>query len=234
MNPIKPILLAALLLSGCQAFQDESRRSKIARFAVKHPIAAAAIGVETEQSTNITTNAVRFALRTGLDNKKNGEGRGTQVNAVRHALWQAAITSQFDESTAEEIGNAYENDTELREGKTDYFSRLAADQAVDLRNNRIGRSIGSNKPKSDMKTLAQAVLQHYRDDGLWTAREEKSGNRRTWRISQTKLSEQEYRSALQNLEPLNQNGMTEQEQAKKATEAPSEIKETIKVLREKY
>ena len=47
---------------------------------------------------------------------------------------------------------------ELREGKEDYFSRYLADQAVDQRNNRIGRSIGSAKPDSDMKTLAASIF----------------------------------------------------------------------------
>ena len=170
---LKCILLASILLSGCQtAFEeDQTRRSKITQFALNHPVAAQAIGMEDTGSFNISSNATRFAYRSGLDDTANGDGKGTQVNAVRQALWQAAITSQFDNVIAEEAGNAYLADIKIREGKINYFSRYLADQAVDQRNNRIGRSIGSGRPNTDMKALAESVLLYYHKIGLWTASE---------------------------------------------------------------
>ena len=75
---ISYILLASALLSGCHTYQvDQSRRSKIAQFAINHPVAAQVIGVEDKNSTNLTSNAARFATRTGLDDRANGEGRGS-------------------------------------------------------------------------------------------------------------------------------------------------------------
>ena len=227
---ISYILLASALLSGCHTYQvDQSRRSKIAQFAINHPVAAQVIGVEDKNSTNLTSNAARFATRTGLDDRANGEGRGTQVNAVRQALWQAAISSQFDSEIATRAGNAYLTDMEVREGKTDYYSRFLADQAVDQRNNRIGRSIGSGKPGADMKALLQSVLFYYHMVGLWTASEVKASGRKVWRISQEKLSEAEYRRALKNIAPLNTNGMLPNEQNLK-TDTFKEIKKTVKVI----
>lgn len=225
------ILLASVLLTGCQTYQeDQSRSSKIAQFAVNHPTAAKAIGVEDKSSINLTSNAARFAERTGLDDKANGEGRGTQVNAVRQALWQAAIASQFDSEIAEKAGNAYLTDMEIRDGKTDYFSRYLADQAVDQRNNRIGRSIGSGKPAADMKTLLDGVLFYYHKVGLWTAAEVKTSDRKVWRISQEKLSEAEYRRALANIRPLNSDGLKPNEQARLKTDLFSEIKKAFKAI----
>lgn len=226
------LTLSSLLLAGCQSYADnQSRRSKIAQFFINHPIAAQAIGVEDKKSSNITSNAVRLSERTGLDNHANGDGRGTQVNAVRHALWQAGIASQFDSEIAERAGNAYLNDTETREGKTDYYSRLAADQAVDLRNNRIGRSIGSGKPNADMKTLAYGVLFYYHKIGLWTAQETHDGGRKIWRISQNKLSEAEYKQATANLAPLNSDGMTAAEQRQYSSGALRDIKKSVQAIR---
>ncbi|WP_308860789.1 hypothetical protein [Neisseria mucosa] len=225
------ILLASVLLAGCQNYQaDQSRRSKIAQFAINHPKAAQTIGVEDKNSTNLTSNAARFAKRTGLDDRANGEGRGTQVNAVRQALWQAAISSQFDSEIADRAGNAYLSDMEIREGKTDYYSRFLADQAVDQRNNRIGRSIGSGKPGADMKTILQSVLFYYHKVGLWTASEVKASNRKVWRISQEKLSEAEYRRALANIEPLNADGMFPNEQRILKTDALEEIKKVFRAI----
>ena len=92
MKPIKHLIITSILaasLAGCTTYQhDQSRRSKIAQFIINHPVAARTIGVEDYKSVNISSNAARLAKRTGLDNKANGEGRGTQVNAVRHTLWQ--------------------------------------------------------------------------------------------------------------------------------------------------
>ncbi|PSJ80238.1 DUF6973 domain-containing protein [Neisseria iguanae] len=233
MTHIKLLILtlSSLLMAGCQSYQDnQSRRSKIAQFFINHPVAAQAIGVQDKKSTNITSNAVRLSERTGLDNQANGDGRGTQVNAVRHALWQAAISSQFDSEIAERAGNAYLNDTDLREGKTDYYSRLAADQAVDLRNNRIGRSIGSGKPNTDMKTLAYGVLFYYHKVGLWTAGQVKEHGRKVWRISQNKLGQAEYKKATANLEPLNSNGMTAEEERKYSSGTLRDITKSVQAI----
>ena len=209
MKPIKHLIITSILaasLAGCTTYQhDQSRRSKIAQFIINHPVAARTIGVE--------------------------DYRGTQVNAVRHTLWQAAISSQFDSIIAERAGDAYLSDTEVREGKTDYFSRLAADQAVDIRNNRIGRSIGSGKPQADMKTLAQAVLFYYKQVGLWTAAQVKGGSgRKVWRISQNKLSDAEYRRALNNLEVLNSDGMTPFEERLYNPSKLREIKKSVEAI----
>ncbi|QEY25087.1 DUF6973 domain-containing protein [Neisseria animalis] len=220
-------VLAAVALAGCQSYQEnQSRRSKITQFVLNHPVAAQAIGVEHDRSSNISSNAARFALRTGLDDTANGDGRGTQVNAVRHALWQAAIASKFDSETAEKVGNAYQAEMDARDGKNDYYSRLAADNAVDLRNNRIGREIGSSKPESDMKTLANDVLHYYLHTGLWTASKAGKG----WHVEQSRLSEREYSRALKNIEPLNADGMTEEEQRNHKPDTFREIKRAVRAL----
>lgn len=207
------LLISVLLLAACQIHSDESRRNKILKFAANHPVAAQAIGLPGENAVNITGNAARFALKTGLDNQANGgEGLGTQVNAVRHTLWQAAIAARFGTEIAEKIGNAYENDTSIRESKTQYFSRAAADQAADLRNNRVGRTIGAAHPDTDMKTLAQAVLNHYQKEGLWTARPVTEKGRTSWRISRAKISRAEFQAATNRIKILNENGFSPEEQ----------------------
>lgn len=208
------LLISALLLTACQIHSDEGRRNKILKFTAKHPVAAQAIGLPGEDAVNITGNAARFALKTGLDNEANGsEGLGTQVNAVRHALWQAAISARFGTEIAEKIGNAYEDDTTIRENKTQYFSRAAADQAVDLRNNRIGRTIGAANPDAEMKVLVRAVINHYQKEGLWTARPAAEKGRSIWRISRTKISRAEQQAVLEQIKTLDENGFAPEDQA---------------------
>ncbi|MDO5069910.1 MAG: hypothetical protein Q4D78_06895 [Neisseria zoodegmatis] len=224
------LLAVSLLLSACHINDDESRRSKILRFIAQHPVAAQAIGLEDGDSTNLTSNAARFAKLTGLNDTANGKGKGTQVNAVRNALWQAAITSRFGSEIAEKAGNASEHSSSIREGKTEYFSRSAADLAVDLRNNRVGRQLGASNPNMEMKALSQIVLAHFYKDGLWTAKPVTEKGRRYWRISRTKISRTDYQTALNNLKLLNNNGFTEEEQIQHDAQKPNEIKQTIKVI----
>lgn len=237
---LKPFSIALLLLTAYAAQADsdqtdsattESRRSKIVRFIAAHPIAAQAIGMESDESTNITSNAIRFARRTGLDNRANGDGRGTQVNAVRHTLWQAAIAARFDAETAEQVGQAYEIKPVLKENQLNYASRYDSDEAVDLRNNRIGRRIGSAQPQLDMKALALAVLKQFHEEGLWMSNPVEENGKTLWRISQTKLSDAQYEAAIRNLGPLNVNGFTDAEQRRYENESPSEIEQTIQALR---
>ena len=46
---IQCAVLGMLVLSGCQSYQeDQSRRSKMAQFALNHPVAAQVIGMEDE------------------------------------------------------------------------------------------------------------------------------------------------------------------------------------------
>ncbi|MCS4533768.1 membrane lipoprotein lipid attachment site-containing protein [Neisseria montereyensis] len=212
MKRITLLITAALTLSACNFYQDESRQSRILRFTASHPVAAQAIGLKDESSSNITSIVTRISTRVGLDDKANGGGRGTQVNALRHTLWQAAISSRFGKKIAEEIGNAYETDPSVREVKTKYFSRFASDQAVDLRNNRIGRFLGASYPNTDIKTLAQITLKRFYEDGLWTANLVNEKGRSSWRIGLTKLKRSEYKAALDKLNKLNDNGFTEDEQ----------------------
>ena len=204
----KNLIIALLLASGLSGCSTLREKPQLLGFALQNPLAAAASGTESPHATNLTSNAVRFSTRLGLDNSANGDGRGTEVNAVRHALWQAAIAARFGSRTAEEVGNAYERRAVLSDS-LEYADRYSADEAVDLRNNAIGRRIGSQHPQHNMQQLTALLLAEYHQPGLWTASPHNSSDGRTvWRITQTTLSEEQYRQALEKLQTLDRNGMT--------------------------
>ncbi|EGV34713.1 DUF6973 domain-containing protein [Neisseria weaveri] len=226
------LTLSVCLLAACQAQATESRRSKVIRFIISHPIAAQTIGLDSDRATNITSNAVRLSNATKLDNSHR-DGRGTQINAVRHTLWQAAITSRFNADIARKIGDAYEINPSIREDQQDYADRYQADQAVDLRNNRIGRKIGTTHNKTNMKTLAGLVLEHFHRHGLWTASEIKENGKTFWRIEQTRIGKKAYQKALTELESLNHNGFTPEQQRRFDQNKTNAITQTIQSIRER-
>ena len=212
-SQLTTLLIATVMGTGCHNIESTFKdKPQLLKFATQHPIAAAAIGKE-DGSLNITSSAIRFSTRVGLDNSKNGDGRGTEVNALRHSLWQATIAARFNADIATAAGNAYEKNINNRKS-TQYTDRYAADEAVDLRNNAIGRKIGIAHHRDNMKQLTVHLLTEYRDHGLWTASSSKINQQTIWTISQTKLPISKYNPAIKQLNNLDEYGMTPQERTK--------------------
>jgi len=197
---------------GGPGYYTASKSLKEGAFIVRHPQIAIAIGLDIQGSTNISTNAVRFSTRIGL--RDNATHAGSQVNAFRHALWQATITEQYGESIAKQAGNAHETFPTVME-RTDFPSIKSADQQADLRNNIIGREIGAQNPGASMQELAKKVLDYYKTNGLWVAVIQNGG---AYVIQQVKLSAKQYDKALKILNKLNPDGYTDEEQKRKDEE----------------
>lgn len=185
-------------------------------FALRHPIAANSIGYVFHGGTNISTNSARFAINTGLPENKAMEG--SHINAFRHVLWQSTITNKFDVGIAKEVGNAHEENPTTNLKQTSFKTLSEADQTIDLLNNQIGREIGKNNPDASMQQLAIATLNYFNDKGLYTATEQKNGII----ISQTKLTSEQYSSALRTILTTNQNGYTPSQQSARDAEVKAE------------
>jgi hypothetical protein len=196
-------------------YYDTSANTRTIDFGLRHPIIATEIGLVMHDSTNISTNSVRFALNTGLP--EDSSQKGTYVNAFRHALWQSTITTQYGESIAYEAGNAHEENPFAATGKnlqTSFSTLDKADETIDLLNNVIGRSIGTANPNASMQELAIKTLDYFHNNGLWTATAAPNDKDVTT-ISQTKLTDEQYNNSLKILKTTNNNGYTPEQQAKR-------------------
>lgn len=80
--------------NGCGDEETKSAKERTIEFGLSHPIIALSIGQFKSGSTNITTNAVRFATN-DLGLNENSSKERSQVNAFRHVLWQATITKRY-------------------------------------------------------------------------------------------------------------------------------------------
>ena len=178
-----------------------------------YPLVAIKIGkVKTGKgNTNISTNSVRFASGLELGEPEENEKEGTQVNAFRHTLWQATITSRFGSEVATEIGNAHEENPYSVEVISEkyginyvQFATLSlADEAADLLNNIAGRSLGTGIKNYTMKEMAQNVLDYYYNIGLWTSVKMDNGN---YEVRKLKLSRTKYDNAVLLLSEMDGNG----------------------------
>ena len=181
------------------------------KFAIQNPVAAYTIGsVNNDVPSNISSSVARFAARTGLT-ENNPSHEGSQVNATRHALWQASITSIFGQEIAQQAGNAHEDNPNVDLNIRTFTGKNAlsqADQSVDLLNNQIGREIGKNNMGTTIKELTNMVLDLFNKDGLFTTTQNADGS---VTISRTKISDEQLQQAKDKISNLEGNGMTSTE-----------------------
>ena len=200
-------------------YYTASSNTRMVGFTLRHPIASFSIGSVSHGSTNISTNSARFAINTGLPENKAMEG--SHINAFRHTLWQATITKEFGASTAKEAGNTHEENPTANLKQTSYKTLSEADQSIDLLNNQIGRDIGKNNPDATTQQLAIETLNYFNDNGLYTANKQTDG---TYSVSQTKLTPEQYSSALKTLTTTNENGYTPSQQTERNAELVKQSK----------
>lgn len=181
-----------------------SAKARTAQFVLSHPLIAAEIGYWIKGSTNISTNAVRFATR---DDVLSG-GDGKESNAFRHTLWQSYITNRHGIEIATSIGNAHEENSKVNLVNRRFRTQLEADQTIDLLNNQLGRSIGNTAP-TGMRDMALRVLEVFYRDGLYTAKQSKDGS---WYIDRTKITQEQYNSLKKFYEKANDYGRSKEEQ----------------------
>jgi len=188
----------------------ESSACREAAFAASHPLIAREVGSVITglpfgmHSTNMSTNAVRFSVGLGLS--ENASHEGSEVNAMRHTVWSATITSTYGKDIAQQIGNAHEENPNVDLSVRTFSGKDAmgqADQSVDLLNNQIGQSIGAANPGASMDQIAGAALDYYHSTGLYTASTNADGS---VSIGQTKLSDQQYSAAKDQLQKMDKQG----------------------------
>ena len=107
-------------------------------------------------------------------------------NAIRHTIWQAAITSKYGAQVARDAGDAHETRPYFDVHKRVYDNENDADMATDLLNNKIGRMIGVKYKNRSTKEIALKVLDEFYRNGLYTY---KKGNDGLWYIENVKLPE---------------------------------------------
>jgi hypothetical protein len=148
--------------------------------------------------------------------KDDGSG---QQNAFRHALLNAALTSQLGSAVAvaasaqhegmgnfTTIGDGRESVTQLV-GESEANFRKRVDTNVDFQNNEVGREIGARAPKnSKVHDLTGVVANEFATKGLYMANYSKNANGRlTATISRQKITPQQYNNIMERLGQIENN-----------------------------
>ncbi|WP_022949762.1 SpvB/TcaC N-terminal domain-containing protein [Methylohalobius crimeensis] len=200
----------------------EDRETLHLRLYLRRPIESGRVGEPTtgQGDINISTVAARFSANTyrGQRNSdphqglltqidtRDRSGDASQVNAFRHALWQALITKEFGAEFAREVGNAHEGGAALSQESR--FERLyEADTQADLRNNFYGRLIGRSLEDMPARDVALAVLYFFKEFGLFVARREGD----SYVLVRQQISDEQFEVAVRAINESNNYGFTEEQ-----------------------
>ena len=195
-----------LLIKGIARIVEATSNNpdvKTVAYAINHPINAAKTGTANIPNWGISKTASNFevnvARAAGLT-----RGEGSQGNAYRHTLWQSMLTVNFGEKQAARIGNVHEESLPSDMSQRIFGDMSQADQMADLLNNAIGREIGSKNRGASNRELAEAVLNEYKENGLWTV----SGSDKTgYKVQKTRLTQDQYNAALKEIRTKGKNGL---------------------------
>ena len=183
------------LMANVLEYYSMHHKTKEIGYAMKHPVNAYRVGQVTDGSIkNLSSRSSNFAVNISNALFPNSKIQNRSYsNSIRHAVWQAILTREFGVEQATRIGNAHES--------SGLFAKEPFDTQADLLNNEIGRAIAKANPNVDNVTLAKLVIEEFRQNGLWVATDNS--------IEFTKLTDIQYKVAIEICNRLNNNGMFE-------------------------
>ena len=178
-----------------------SRYVKEGLFALEHPVKALMTGPCIEKAPNISSTVSRFAEAGNILGKNNVlSDEASEKGAMRHALWQAILSSVWNDNIARRIGNAHEDGLDYDVSVRRYNNLKDADRTVDLLNNIEGRRISKTYKTYNPKEMALRVLNEFRKNGLYIAVRGADGY---WYIERRKLDGEKYNRMLQEYQRMN-------------------------------
>lgn len=178
-----------------------SRYVKEGLFSLEHPIKALMTGPCIEKAPNISSTVSRFAEAGNILGKNNVlSDEASEKGAMRHALWQAILSSVWNDNIARRIGNAHEDGLDYDVSVRRYNNLKDADRTVDLLNNIEGRRISKTYKTYNPKEMALRVLNEFRKNGLYIAVRGADGY---WYIERRKLDGEKYNRMLQEYQRMN-------------------------------
>ena len=179
-------------------------------FAILHPSIALDIGKynKNHELTSISNTAGNFSINLTKDSKVlQKEEIEPNRNAMRHIIWQAIITQEYGQEIAKKVGDAHEDNSNIRKfnnSQKTFDKREDADAVVDLFNNIIGRDIGEGMSKNAYKKeIVGQILNKALSSGYWVVSPVKGG----FTITRNKISQKEYNETRLKLNDLNNNGL---------------------------
>ncbi len=161
-------VLLILLFWLSEAFSQEKSRREYFRelsrpekwWVITHPFSAG-------RALEISLHARKISKKMEDHPKLDGDSRGGQIDAFRHAYWMALMTIELNHRRAWRLGYDHEKGNKLqfknKKGEYDGHLPTAADCTMDMHNNEAGIAIGLNYPDASRDELKDIILRKLLD-----------------------------------------------------------------------
>jgi hypothetical protein len=171
---------------------------------INHIRAAIDIGKGIDGSDNRSSTAERFALEYDKLYEKDKPGKIEEGrNAIRHTMWQGALSSKYGPKVARDAGDSHETRPYIDVSIRDFDKDTDADMVTDLLNNKIGRRIGVMYPGSSRKELALRMLEEYWRSGLYSYEQGRDGR---WYVRKRTIPNDVFNALYKKYKNLNDYG----------------------------
>jgi len=166
-----PSRLEAQQNSKFHQFRDLSRPEKW--WVLTHPFSAS----KALEITKFVRNATDSIKTTGL---LDGDERGGQLDAFKHAYWMALLTQNLNHRKAWRLGYDHEKGNKLdymqNANKTDQWLPTALDCTMDLYNNDAGIIIGKENALVSQRRMMEIVISNLQKGNMVIIYKDKNGN----------------------------------------------------------
>ena len=201
--PVLPSTLAYFSTAKALENVEGNRVLRTTGYIMQHPINAIKTGNAIMPAWGFSKIASNFQVNlqnnAGFSKKEGGQG-----NAYRHTLWQALLTNALGNDHAMRIGNVHEDHIPTDMNRRNFENMADADTMADVLNNEIGRSLGITYQGADNNVLAGAVLEEYKENGLWEVVKSEQGN---YRVVKNTLSQEQYNAAMHVIQQKGKDGL---------------------------
>ena len=161
------VFLFFLFCASTASSQEKSRReyfSELSRpekwWVITHPFSAG-------RALEISLHARKVSKKMEDHPELDGDGRGGQVDAFRHAYWMALMTIELNHKRAWRLGYDHEKGNKLqflrKKGEYDGLLPTAADCTMDMHNNEAGIAIGLKYPDVSREELREIIIEKLLD-----------------------------------------------------------------------
>lgn len=164
------IIMAFPLKNYAQKIKDIPRPERI--WVITHPFVAYKAWKITGEARQITSGKIH-------DPDLDGDYNGGQVDAFRHTLWMALLSQKMKAKKARKLGIAHEKGNEIYYKKHKLEDGSLPDSVaceMDLRNNEVGLSIGSQNREATKEELQELVKQAILSGKCWKISKNKAGD----------------------------------------------------------
>lgn len=212
LNSMKKWPISGKIVNIYEKFLNikKAREAAIPFKSLTHALAAVDIGLGIDKDrNNLASTSDRFAKEIDkhfvINNKTGGKKHFTSTlrNALRHAIWQGVLSSQYNPQVAYDVAMSHETMPYADTEKRIFDTEAEADMVTDLLNNVIGRKIGAGNRYSNRKQIALLTLEELWKNGLYHYEPCDDG---TWRIAKVRISDDVYNAMHRKFSDLDNNG----------------------------